>query len=117
MEELLRVERDGASNSSSSSQALAVKEIRSERQRRSGKGLRDEGVKVALLRSVSVNLAELRRVFEMKYFQFMGEIVTDGVGHLRTYGPRGQVKGGRWKFRILNFGLLEGVNGGKGLRD
>jgi len=31
----------------------------------------------------------------MKYFQFMGEIVTDGVGHLRTYGPRGQVKGGR----------------------
>lgn len=30
---------------SSSSQALAVKEIRSERQRRSGKGLRDEGVK------------------------------------------------------------------------
>jgi len=44
MEELLRVERDGLSNSSSS-QALAVKEIRSERQRRSGKGLRDEGVK------------------------------------------------------------------------
>jgi len=44
MEELLRVERDGVS-SSSSSQALAVKEIRSERQRRSGKGLRDEGVK------------------------------------------------------------------------
>jgi hypothetical protein len=44
MDELLRVERDGASNSSSS-QALAVKEIRSERQRRSGKGLRDEGVK------------------------------------------------------------------------
>jgi hypothetical protein len=45
-----------------------VKEIRSERQRRSCKGLRDEGVKVALLRSVSVNLAELRRVFKVKYF-------------------------------------------------
>ena len=45
MEELLRVERDGLSNSSSSSQAQAVKEIRRERQRRSGKGLRDEGVK------------------------------------------------------------------------
>jgi hypothetical protein len=44
MDELLRVERDGASNSSSS-QANEVKEIRSERQRRSGKGLRDEGVK------------------------------------------------------------------------
>ena len=80
MDELLRVERDGASNSSSS-QALAVKEIRSERQRRSGKGLRDEGVKglgkkgrrrgmdgvrgqVALRRSVSVNLPELWRVLE-----------------------------------------------------
>jgi hypothetical protein len=65
-----------------------VKEIRSERQRRSGKGLRDEGVKVALLRSVSVNLAELRRVFKVKNLWFMGEIVTDGVGHLRTYGEK-----------------------------
>jgi hypothetical protein len=34
------------------------------------------------------------------------------------------VRGGKWKagggnfgFLILNFGLLEGVNGGKGLRD
>ena len=24
----------------------------------------------------------------MKYFQFMGEIVTDGVGHWRTYGEK-----------------------------
>jgi len=40
---------------------------------------------VALLRSVSVNLAELRRVFEMKEFWFMGEIVTDGVGQWRGY--------------------------------
>jgi hypothetical protein len=32
-------------------------------------------------------------------FWFMGEIVTGGVGHLRTYGPRGQVKGGRWALR------------------
>ena len=39
-------------------------------------------VEVALLRSVSVNLAELRRVLEIKYFWFMDEIVTDGVGHL-----------------------------------
>jgi hypothetical protein len=61
-----------------------VKELRRDSVRSSSKGLRDEGVKVALLRSVSVNLAELRRVFEMKYFQFMGEIVTDGVGHWRT---------------------------------
>jgi hypothetical protein len=52
-------------------------------------------VKMALLRSVSVNLAELRRVFKVKNLWFMGEIVTDGVGHWRTYGPRGQVKGGR----------------------
>ena len=68
MEELLRVERDGASNSSSSSQALAVR-------------------------------AESRiakAVTPMKFW-FMDEIVTDGVGHWRTYGPRGQVKGGRWK--------------------
>jgi len=35
----------GFDSNSSSSQALAVKEIRSERQRRSSKGLRDEGVK------------------------------------------------------------------------
>ena len=61
-----------------------MKELRRDSVRSSSKGLRDEGVKVALLRSVSVNLAELRRVFEMKYFQFMGEIVTDGVGHWRT---------------------------------
>jgi hypothetical protein len=39
-------------------------------------------VKVALLRSVSVNLAELRRVFKIKYFWFMDKIVTGGVGHL-----------------------------------
>jgi len=44
MDELLRVERDGASNSSSS-QALAVKEQRRDRERSKRKGLRDEGVK------------------------------------------------------------------------
>ena len=44
MEELLRVERDGASNSSSS-QALAVNEQRRDSERRKSKGLRDEGVK------------------------------------------------------------------------
>ena len=79
--------------------------MRRDRERMKRKGLRDEGVKVALLRSVSVNLAELRRVFKIKYFWFMNEIVTGGVGQWRTYGPRGQVKGGRWKFRIFNFGF------------
>ena len=82
--------------------------------RSSSKGLRDEGVKVALLRSVSVNLAELRRVFKVKYFFFINKIVTDGVGHLRTYGPRGQVKGGRWPSVAPNLadsgGALEGLN-------
>ena len=71
-----------------------MKELRRDKERTSSKGLRDEGVKVALLRSVSVNLAELRRVFKVKYFWFMGEIVTGGVGQMRTYGPRGQ-GGGR----------------------
>ena len=94
MEELLRVERDGASNSSSS-QANEVKELRRDKERTSSKGLRDEGVKVALLRLVSASLAELRRVFKVKYFWFMNEIVTGGVGQMRTYGPRGQ-GGGRW---------------------
>ena len=82
MEELLRVERDGASNSSSSQARHG--EIRRDRERTSSMGLRDEGVKVALLRLVSASLAELRRVFEIKYFWFMGEIVTGGVGQMRT---------------------------------
>ena len=55
MDELLRVERDGASNSSSS-QAREVKEQRRDRVRSKRKG--------ALRRSVSVNLAELWRVLE-----------------------------------------------------
>ena len=99
MEELLRVERDGASNSSSSSQARHG-EMRRDRERTSSKGLspdsstgRRRGM-LTLLCSVSVNLAELRRVFEIKYFWFMNEIVTGGVGQMRTYGPRGQ-GGGR----------------------
>ena len=99
MEELLRVERDGASNSSSS-QANEVKELRRDKEKTSSKGLspdrstgRRRGM-LTLLCSVSVNLAELRRVFEIRYFWFMGEIVTGGVGQMRTYGPRGQ-GGGR----------------------
>ena len=89
MEELLRVERDGASNSSSS-QALASR-------------------------------AESRiakAVTPMK-FRFMDEIVTDGVGQWRTYGPRGQVKGGTWKFRIFNFGcwIVEKCEWGKGVKE
>jgi hypothetical protein len=59
-----------------------VKELRRDSVRSSSKGLRDEGVKGALLRSVSVNLAELRRVFKVKYFFFINKIVTGGVGHL-----------------------------------
>jgi hypothetical protein len=99
-----------------------VKELRRDSVRSSSKGLRDEGVKglrkkerisgmLTLLCSVSVNLAELRRVFKVKNFWFMGEIVTDGVGHLRTHGPRGQVKGGRWPSvapNPLRGGVLEG---------
>ena len=72
-----------------------MKELRRDSVRSSSKGLRDEGVKVALLRSVSVNLAELRRVFKVKYFFFINKIVTGGVGQMRTYGLRGQVKGGK----------------------
>ena len=71
-----------------------MKELRRDKERTSSKGLRDEGVKGALLRSVSASLAELRRVFEIKYFWFMNEIVTGGVGQMRTYGPRGQGGGG-----------------------
>ena len=115
------MDRDGASNSSSSSQANEVKELRRDKERTSSKGLRDEGIKGALLRSVSVNLAELRRVFKIKYFWFMGEIVTDGVGQMRTYGPRGQVKGGRGPYYApnpLRGGAMEGLRreGVKGLR-
>ena len=73
---------------SSSSQANEVKELRRDSVRRNSKGLspdrstgRRRGM-LTLLCSVSVNLAELRRVFEIKYFWFMDEIVTGGVGHL-----------------------------------
>jgi hypothetical protein len=48
----------------------------------------------------------------MKEFWFMDEIVTDGGGHWRTYGPRGQVKGGRWPSVAPNLadsgGAMEG---------
>ncbi len=83
-----------------------MKELRRDSVRSSSKGLRDEGVKGALLRSVSVNLAELRRVFKVKNLWFMGEIVTDGVGHWRTYGPRGQVKGGNGELKRLSARLI-----------
>ena len=106
MEELLRVERDGASNSSSSQARHG--EMRRDRERMKRKGLRDEGVKVALLRSVSVNLAELRRVFKIKYFWFMNEIVTGGVGQMRTYGLRGQ-GGGRGPSVAPNLADSEGA--------
>ena len=69
MEELLRVERDGASNSSSS-------------QARHGEA--SNRVRMNLL---------TQRSERMKEFLFMNEIVTGGVGQMRTYGPRGA--GGR----------------------
>ena len=111
MEELLRVERDGASNSSSS-QANEVKELRRDKERTSSKGLRDEGVKglrkkerisgmegVKGLRKnfLTQSTQSTQRSERIKEFLFMGEIVTGGVGQMRTDGPRGQVKGGRWK--------------------
>ena len=75
MEELLRVERDGLSNSSSS-QALAVNEQRRDRERRISKG--------ALRRSVSVNLAELWRVLEMN-------VEMDEESFMKVSGSRPEV--------------------------
>ena len=98
MEELLRVERDGASNSSSS-QANEVKEPRGDKERTSSKGLRDEGVKGLRKNFLTQSTQSTQRSERMKEFLFMGEIVTGGVGQMRTYGPGGQVKGGRWKIR------------------
>ena len=110
MEELLRVERDGASNSSSSQARHG--EMRRDRERTSSMGLRDEGVKglrkkerisgmegVKGLRKnfLTQSTQSTQRSERIKEFLFMGEIVTGGVGQMRTYGPRGQVKGGRWK--------------------
>ena len=97
-----------------------MKELRRYKERTSSKGLspdrstgRRRGM-LTLLCSVSASLAELLRVFKIKYFWFMGKIVTDGVGHLRTYGPRWQVKGGRGPSVAPNLadsgGALEGLN-------
>ena len=66
----------GFESVSSSSQAQAVKEIRSERQRSNSKGLRGEGVKPRR------GSGRRRVMLKMKYFWFMDEIVTGGVGHL-----------------------------------
>ena len=57
-----------------------MKELRRDSVRASSKGLRDEGVKVALLRSVSVNLAELRRVLEIKYFILVRQVDGSRLG-------------------------------------
>ena len=65
---------------SSSSQANEVKELRRDSVRSKSKGLRDEGVKGALLRSVSVNLAELRRVLEIKYFILVRQVDGSRLG-------------------------------------
>ena len=88
--------------SSSSSQANEVKELTRDSVRASSKGLRGEGVKglrknfltPRSLRSERADAgpdrvgagrgadAGLQRVFEVKKFWFMDEIVTGGVGHL-----------------------------------
>ena len=67
--------------SSSSSQANEVKELRRDKERTSSKGLRDEGVK-----GLRKNLLTQRtqRSERMKEFLFMNEIVTGGVGQMRT---------------------------------
>ena len=79
MEELLRVDRDGASNSSSS-------------QARHGEA--SNRVRMNLLTQ------RTQRSERMKEFLFMNEIVTGGVGQWRTYGPRGQ-GGGRLGIKRL----------------
>ena len=125
MEELLRVERDGASNSSSSqarhgeinNRARKTERIsvmdRGRGQARGGT-LKGAGgrffMKVGGSRPAG---AGLWRVLEIKHFWFMNEIVTGGVGQMRTYGPQGQVKGGRWPSvapNPLRGGALEGLN-------
>ena len=83
MEELLRVDRDGASNSSSS-QANELKELRRDKERTSSKGLRDEGVKGLRKNFLTQSTQSTQRSERMKEFLFMGEIVTGGVGHWRT---------------------------------
>ena len=66
-----------------------------------------------------------KAVTPMKFW-FMGEIVTDGVGQMRTYGPRGQGGGGPpslltsrtreelWRVERLRWGLMILAEFGKG---
>ena len=71
-----------------------MKELRRDSVRTSSKGLRGEGVKGALLRSVSVNLAELRRAGR-----------AEGIGPL----PCGQADGHNSWVKQLVAPLLVGV--------
>ena len=92
--------------------------MRRDRERMKRKGLRDEGVKGLRKNLLTQRTQRSERMME---FLFMDEIVTGGVGQMRTYGARGQVKGGRGKNRIFNFGFwivgrCEWVKGVKGLR-
>ena len=57
-------------------------------------GLRDEGVKGLRKNFLTQSTQSTQRSERMKEFLFMDEIVTGGVGQMRTYGPRGQ-GGGR----------------------
>ena len=92
--------------SSSSSQANEVKELRRDSVRASSKGLRGEGVKGLRKNFLTQRTQRSERT---KYFLFINKIVTDGVGHLRTYGPRGQVKGGRGQ-RAQKKGIKVGLD-------
>ena len=89
-----------------------MKELRRNKERTSSKGLRDEGVKGLRKNFLTQRTQRTQRSERTKYFWFMGEIVTDGVGQMRTYGPRGQVKGGRGPSVAPNLadsgGALEG---------
>ena len=77
--------------------------------RTSSKGLRGEGVKGALLRSVSVNLAELRRVFEMK-----GTLLRSVSVDLAELSPSPRLRRTRRRvFEIKYFILVRQVDGSR----
>ena len=66
--------------------------MRRDSERRSSKGLRDEGVKGLRKNFLTQRTQRTQRSERTKEFLFMGKIVTDGVGQMRTYGPGGAGK-------------------------
>ena len=88
MEELLRVERDGASSSSSSHAKHGETNNR----------VRMRAIEeVALLRSVSVNLAELRRVLEIE-----GALRRSVSVNLVELSPSPRLRRTRWRVLETN---------------